>query len=67
VGEPVPIRHLGIKGEKTLKNLKSNSMKPNVSKALLTHWILSTETKYNIIENFKKKILSAAQFFRRKK
>jgi hypothetical protein len=39
VGVTVPIRHLGMKGEKTLNNLNSNNLKPNASKALLTHWI----------------------------
>jgi hypothetical protein len=40
VGETVPIRHLGLRGEKTLKNLNSNNLDPNASKALLTQKIL---------------------------
>jgi hypothetical protein len=36
VGETVPIRHLGLSGEKTLNNLNSNNLNPNASKALLT-------------------------------
>jgi hypothetical protein len=48
MGETVPILHLDMKGEKTLKNLNSNNLKPNASKALLTQDYLSNVLIFKI-------------------
>jgi hypothetical protein len=63
VGETVPIRHLGIKGEKTLNNLNSNNFETKCFKGTPHPMILSTESAYNVIENLKKKLLLVDLFF----